>query len=119
MTFPLRLDAGLGRFHRLTQEEEIAQSVRTILTTRRGERPLRPGFGTDLDRFAFEAMNNTTQNLIRREAADSLSEWEPRIEDIQIFFDQRPEEGALLVNVSYRIARSGQIGQVTVPVAAR
>lgn len=119
MTFPLRLDAGLGRFHRLTREEEIAQSVRVILTTRRGERPLRPGFGTDLDRFAFEAMNNTTQNLIRREAADSLSEWEPRIEEIQISFEQKPEEGALLVNVSYKIARSGQTGQVTVPVAAR
>jgi len=119
MAFPCRLNGGLGRFRRLTEAEEVAQSVRLILATRKGERPLRPAFGTDLDRFAFEGVNNTTRNLLRREVTAGLLEWEPRITDVQISFDHRPEEGTLYVQVDYRLVRSGQSGRVTVPVEER
>lgn len=118
MTYPCRLNAGLGRFHRLTEAEEIAQSVRLILTTRRGERPFRPEFGTRLDQFAFEIVNTTTKNLIRQEVQSALRMWEPRICNIEVDFDHRPEEGALLVNVSYQLLRDGQTGMVTVPLSA-
>lgn len=119
MAFPCRLNERLGRFRHLSEAEEVAQSVRLILSTRRGERPLRPAFGADLDRFAFAGFNNTTQNLIRREVTESLLEWEPRIADLQVTFDRRPEEGRLYVQVEYRLLRDGQRGRVTVPVDER
>ncbi len=114
MTFPPKTDRGLGRFRRMTLEEEVAQSVRLILTTRRGERPLRSKFGADLDRFAFEGMGATTQNLIRREVIDALTRWEPRAEDPEVTFQPREEEGRLVVNVSYRLAATLQRGGVGV-----
>jgi len=107
MGFPCRLEAGLGRFRPLTELEEIRQSVRLILTTRRGERPFRPRFGTDLDRYAFETMDTTTCNLIRQEVVAALQTWEPRIWNIRVEFGPRPEEGQLVVNVSYEVRRSG------------
>lgn len=110
MAFPVRLESPLGRFRSLTEQEEIAQSVRMILTTRRGERPCRPEFGTDLDRFAFESMDTTTCNLIRQEVVDSLQKWEPRIWMIGVSFERRPECGTLLVKVSYQICASGISG---------
>ncbi len=116
MAFPCRLNERLGRFRRLSEAEEVAQSIRLILSTRKGERPLRPAFGADLDRFAFAGFSNTTRNLIRREVTESLLEWEPRIADIQVTFDRRPEEGTLYVQVEYRLLRDGQRGRVTVPV---
>ncbi len=117
MTYPLRGDEGLGRFRRLTGPEEVAQSVRLILTTRRGERPARPKFGADLDRYAFEGLGATTQNLIRREVIASLSKWEPRALGVEVAFRPCPEEGKLLVSVSYRLAATGERGQAVVPLA--
>lgn len=117
MTFPLKGDEGLGRFRRLTLAEEVEQSVRLILTTRRGERPLRPKFGAGLDRFAFENQGATTQNLIRREVIAALTEWEPRAQDPEVTFRRRPEEGKLFVNVSYRVASTGERGQAGVELS--
>jgi len=113
MAFPCRLDAGMGRFGRLTEREEVAQAVRLILTTRPGERPLRPEFGANLDRFAFEGKNTTTRNLIRREVVSSLLEWEPRISDVEVELSQGAQ-GELFADVSYRLASGGQGGPVRV-----
>lgn len=110
MSFPCRLESGLGRFRPPTELEEIAQSVRLILTTRRGERPFRPKFGARLDQYAFEGMDTTTCNLIRQEVVSALQAWEPRIWNIQVRFDRRPEEGCLAVLVSYEVRRSGLAG---------
>lgn len=107
LAFPCRLESGLGRFQPLTELEEIKQSVRLILTTRRGERPFRPSFGTRLDRYAFETMDTTTCNLIRQEVIAALQTWEPRIWNIRVEFDHRPEEGQLTAHVSYEVRRSG------------
>lgn len=107
MAFPCRLESGLGRFRPLTELEEIAQSVHLILTTRRGERRFRPKFGTHLDQYAFETMDTTTCNLIRQEVVAALQTWEPRIWNIRVEFDRRPEEGQLIATVFYEVRRSG------------
>lgn len=107
LAFPCRLESGLGRFRPLTELEEIKQSVRLILTTRQGERPFRPKFGARLDLYAFETMDTTTCNLIRQGVVAALQAWEPRIWNIRVEFDHRPEEGQLIANVSYEVRRSG------------
>lgn len=107
MAFPCRLEAGLGRFRPLTELEEIAQSVHLILTTRQGERRFRPKFGTQLDQYAFETIDTTTCSLIRQEIVAALQTWEPRILNIRVEFDSRPEEGQLVAQISYTVRRSG------------
>lgn len=107
MGFPCRLESGLGRFRRLSELEEIKQSVHLILTTRRGERPFRPRFGVNLDQYAFELMDATTCNLIRQEVIAALQMWELRIWNIRAEFDSRPQEGQLVVNVFYEVRRTG------------
>lgn len=116
MAFPCRLESGLGRFRPLTELEEIAQSVRLILTTRRGERRFRPKFGTRIDRYAFESMDTTTCNLIRQEVVAALQTWEPRIWNIRVEFDRQPEEGRLIALVSYEVRRSGIAASQSVPL---
>lgn len=106
MAFPCQLESGLGRFRLLSELEEIKQSVHLILTTRRGERPFRPKFGVNLDQYAFELMDATTCNLIRQEVVAALQQWEPRIWNIRVEFDQESEEGQLTANVFYEVRRS-------------
>lgn len=114
MGSPGRWVAGRGRFRSLTEEEEIAQSVRMILGTRPGERPFRPTFGTRLDQFAFENIDTTTCNLIRQEIVRSLQTWEPRIRDIQVQFTHQPEQGRLVVEVRYQLRATGVAGRAQI-----
>lgn len=107
MAYPCQLVAGLGRFRTLTEQEEIAQSVRMILLTQRGERPFRPDFGSRLNTFAFEQMDTTTSTLIRQEVVSALQTWEPRIWNIKVSFHPQPDQGQLLVDVQYQIRSSG------------
>lgn len=114
MAHPSQLVTGLGRFRTLTELEEIAQSVRMILLTQRGERPYRPDFGTRLNSFTFEQMDTTTSTLIRQEVVSALQTWEPRIWNIQVSFDQQTQKGQLIVNVQYEVRASGVRGAVQV-----
>lgn len=114
MAYPGCLVTGLGRFRTLSETEEIAQSVRMILTTRRGERPYRPSFGTRLDQFAFESMDTTTCSLIRQEVISSLQTWEPRIWMIEVSFNKQPAEGRLFVNVRYQVRSTGVQGSARI-----
>lgn len=114
MAYPCQLVPGLGRFRTLTELEEIAQSVRMILLTQRGERPFRPDFGTRLNTFAFQQMDTTTSTLIRQEVVSALQTWEPRIWNISVFFDPQPQQGQLIVNVQYQVRSSGAQGSVQI-----
>lgn len=116
MSFPLKLDAGLGRFRRLTKEEEIAQSVRLILSTNRGERPYRPKFGSRLAQYAFEPVSTTLKTQIRLEIISALQAWESRIWNIEVAFESDRNDGTLVASVSYQILHSGRTEQVSVPI---
>lgn len=117
MAYPCQLEAGLGRFRPMTEQEEIAQSVRMILLTRRGERSYRPDFGARLDRFAFENMDTTTRNLIRQEVVASLQEWEPRIWMIEVSFQPEPQNGQLIVDIHYQLRANGIKGSAQIELS--
>lgn len=114
MAYPCQLVSGLGRFRTLTELEEIAQSVRMILLTQRGERPFRPDFGTRLNTFAFQQMDTTTSTLIRQEVVSALQTWEPRIWNIEVSFDPQPQQGQLIVSVQYQVRSSGAQGNIQI-----
>lgn len=116
MAFPCKLESGLGRFYRLSLEEEIAQSVRLILLTHRGERPYRPKFGSNLSQYAFECVDNTLKHQIRFEIISTLQLWEPRIWNIQVDFEPDQNDGALIAGISYQILHTGQTAQISIPV---
>ena len=116
MAFPCKLETGLGRFRRLCLEDEIAQSVRLILTTNRKERMYRPQFGSNLSQYAFESVDNTLKNQIRLEIISSLQLWEPRIWNIQVEFQPEQTDGALIADVSYQVLHTGQRAQMSIPV---
>lgn len=116
MKFPCGLEPGLGRFCTLSEEEEIAQSVRMILMTRRGERPFRPKFGSRLSQYAFERMDTTLRTQIRQEVVSALQIWEPRIWNIRVEPAPDRRDGELTVSVSYEILRSGVSARLTVPL---
>src|SRR5438445_13569488 len=86
--FPLRTDA-TGRIALVSREQEIAESIRLILGTAIGERPMRPEFGCEIHDYVFESAATETAARVAAAAPASLRRWDPRIEvrDATVRFD--------------------------------
>ena len=101
--FPVRTDA-TGSIALVVREREIEESIRLILCTAPGERPMRPEFGCRIHEHVFGTANATTAGQIAYEVRSALERWEPRIDvlEVQVGFD-RVDAGTLYVDVRYAI----------------
>ncbi len=101
--FPLRTD-GTGGFALVSREREIAESIRLVLATAPGERPMRPEFGCGIHEFVFAPADASTAGRIAAEVRRALERWEPRIEvvDVEVGFDE-VERGTLYIEIGYEV----------------
>ena len=58
----------------------VAQSIKGLLLTRRGERPFQPDLGSGLQNLLFEPLDYGSGALIKKEIKETLSTYEPRIQ---------------------------------------
>ncbi|MBR5089299.1 MAG: GPW/gp25 family protein [Ruminiclostridium sp.] len=100
--FPVCVDPNTGRVRTSSAEDDIAESIRIILGTSPGERPMMPDFGCAINSFVFSGQDYTTIMMIKREVERALVVWEPRIKDIKA--DVKPSDGGdgkLVITVNY------------------
>ena len=103
-----------------TYAEHVRQSLQTLLLTARGERFMRPGYGSGLSAYLFENIDATTVSLIKSEVRSTVERYEPRIELIDVDVDHSARDpGALRVAVFYRIKSTGFSDQLTVDVSGK
>ena len=57
----------------------VAQSIKGLLLTRRGERPFQPDLGSGLQDLLFEPLDYGSGALIKKEIKETLNRYEPRI----------------------------------------
>jgi len=62
----------------------ISQSIKSLLLTRRGERPFQPELGSGLQDLLFESMDYGTSALIKKEITETLAQYEPRISIVNL-----------------------------------
>lgn len=93
----------------------IHESIRQILGTRKGERFLRPDFGTELHKLIFEPNDRILYGLIRHEVMTALDEWEPRVIVTDVQVDSGDDEHLVLVNIHYRLISSQVEGNFVYP----
>ncbi len=65
-------------------DTEIEQSMRLILGTSFGERPMRPMFGCGIHDHIFAPADAATAGIIAYEVKNALQRWEPRIEVVDV-----------------------------------
>ena len=78
LAFPVVLGAG-GFFTRTDGLQTILNGLKQLLLTNRGERVMRPDFGTSLRRAAFQPMDSTTESALIRELMATIQRYEPRV----------------------------------------
>ena len=104
--FPLRVDP-TGSVALVGSDAEIEESIRLILGTAFGERPMRPEFGCGIHEMVFAS--NSAGNLarIKQDVLQSLIRHERRIDVLEVSVENpREEPNLLLIRVSYRIRSS-------------
>jgi phage baseplate assembly protein W len=102
-SFPLRTDP-TGRVALVTGRQEIEESIRLILMTAPGERPMRPEFGCAVHDYVFAPADASTAGDIAYAVRIALNRWEPRIEveDVAVRFDA-VERGVLYIDIRYSL----------------
>jgi phage baseplate assembly protein W len=85
-------------------EESIRQSILLILGTAKGERVMRPTFGSGIHDLVFAPNDTATAALASYEVREAITEWEPRVEIMDIKVEPDIEEGnKLLIHLEYRV----------------
>ena len=101
--FPPRLDTR-GRIELVPQEQDIEEALRIILLTQKGERVMRPEFGSELATLQFAPNDAGTAGLARRYAQEALELCEPRINVMDVQAGPDPDDpGRLLIDIKYSI----------------
>lgn len=114
--FPIGVDEATGRIEMSSCEENIEESIRIIIETRKGERMMQPEFGCRLFQYAFETVNYTTLYSMKNEVESALIRWEPRITDVEAeVSDERIDEGLLLIHISYVVRSTNNLYNLVYP----
>jgi phage baseplate assembly protein W len=102
--FPIAVDPLSGKIKMAEYEDDIAEAIKIILWTLRGERMMRPEFGSQLQMFMFSATDETSLRIIEGAIEDALYEWEPRIHQIEVNVQVDPDEhGRVLIDLQYQV----------------
>ena len=101
--FPMRVNTS-GGIALVSRERELEESIRLILGTAYGERPMRPEFGCAIHDYVFASADATTAGRIAYEVRASLERWEPRVEVISVEVNIDPEDASTLyIDIGYSV----------------
>jgi phage baseplate assembly protein W len=108
-SFPIRLD-GRGRFALSEGQRDVQEAIKIVLGTRVGERIMRPTFGSEVSGLLFEPATPGTAARLADAIKDSLSQWEPRIDVLQVTVDRDAEvETRFVASLTYRIRENNSV----------
>ncbi|MFE0104594.1 GPW/gp25 family protein [Streptomyces sp. NPDC059009] len=95
---------------------DVEQSIRLILSTEPGERPMRPEFGCAVRDKVFGSFDASTSGAIAHEVRRALERWEPRIvvDDVDVSQDGEQQE-VLLIHIDYHLARTNSRRNLVCP----
>jgi uncharacterized protein len=115
VAFPLRTDP-TGRLALVRHDREIEESIRLILGTAYGERPMRPAFGCAIHDYVFATIDADVAGEIAAEVRASLIRWEPRIEVQEIDVTVSEDEPSLAyIDIRYTINDTNDPRNLVVP----
>ncbi|WP_112274541.1 GPW/gp25 family protein [Lentzea terrae] len=115
LSFPVRTDA-TGSVALVDGDREIVESIRLILATAPGERPMRPEFGCAIHDLVFAPADSTTAGQIAYEVRLSLERWEPRIDLTDVIIDfAEADQGTLLIDIQYTLRNTNDPRNLVFP----
>ena len=87
----------------LKNENAIRRSVRNIVETMPTEKFFNSLFGSDVKSSLFDFVDFGTASIIQSQIETAISNFEPRVEVVNIEVDPRPDENAFYVTIVFNI----------------
>ena len=113
--FPLRISPA-GGFNFSAGEQSIEEAIWILLGTAKGERQMLPRFGCGIHDLVFAPNNPATRGNVQHLVKDALTEWEPRIDVLDVNVTSAPdEENTMLIRVDYRIRSNNTFANLVYP----
>ena len=79
LTWPCRTTNTGGMFTVNFNEEAVKDGLVQLILTSRGERPMRPDYGTDLRQSVFATLDTVTINNMEATIKAAIERYEPRV----------------------------------------
>lgn len=103
-SFPPTFKKSREEVEMVTEEQDIQESIEIILSTRVGERVMRPKFGCNLEELLFAPINLSFKTYIADLIETSILYFEPRIDLDRVNINQSQElEGVVEIELDYTI----------------
>ena len=114
-TFPLTLDEN-GSIATASDLDAINRSIEVILGTAKGERLMRPDFGSDLFNFVFKPLNHSNKSGMATAVKTALQKWEKRIRLLNVIVSSdTANSGTALISIEYEVRSSNTKGNLVYP----
>lgn len=103
-----------GTVATVSGEESVEQAMVIILSTRPGERLMRPQFGCRIHELLFSPNTAPTHNLAVYHVTEALSRWEPRIKLVEVNAYEA-DVGVMNVEIDYQIRDTNAFRNMVFP----
>lgn len=87
----------------LVNQQAIRRSIRNLVQTIPTERFFNPILGSDVRQSLFEFVDFGTASVIRDQILNTISNFEPRVNDVDVQVDPRPDENEFEVTIIFDI----------------
>jgi phage baseplate assembly protein W len=103
-----------GEIYKKTDAAAVKQAVKNLLLTNKYEKPFKPTFGGDLNRFLFSLGEDFDESEVSEVIAVAISNYEPRalIRDVNVDYD----DASYTMNVTVLFKVSSTLEDVRVDV---
>lgn len=116
LKFPVSVNNVTGRFEMSSDEEDIKESIYIILMTQKGERLLMPNFGSKINNYVFEVMNETNLTLMANNIKSAIQTYEKRIGNVNVNVEMdKLNKGKLIFDISYIVNKTNEVGNMVFP----
>ena len=92
--------------------EAVKQSIKNLVLTDKMERPFQPTIGCDVRKALFENFTPQTVMMVKSYIAETIEQYEPRCNLINIETSPDDDNNALNVRVLFSIINSERIDQL-------
>lgn len=114
--FPIEVDPLTGRIRSVEFEEDIAEAIKIIISTIKGERVMRPQFGSGIESYLFEGNDATTMQMIQNEVLQAIMKWEPRVHEVEVEVESdRQSDNRLNINIQYTVRTTNNLYNLVYP----
>jgi len=103
-----------GNISTVTNEKSVKQSLYMIINVARGSRIFLPDYGCRIKGFLFEPFDETTAKQLGIEIEETLKNYEPRVEIVNVNVDMDWKTTIYNIQVVYRLTNTQKLDTLSV-----